>query len=287
MLYTKMDAFTLLETTEIKCLDHGFVKLVDCMPRLIPQGTNCESAIVKSARVSTGTGLKTPLEDSRLVRYLYNNYHSSPFESVKFSFHIRAPIAVRTHFIRHRTANVNEFSQRYAPLNKISTTDNVYYRPSKNLRKQGTINKQSSEKAEFSNEVVEVAEKCEKLCDEIYKLYERLLELGVSREVARFYLPSMTYTEFFFTMDLNNLLKFLMLRNDPHTQEETRVFAEAIENLVKPLVPNVICCLQSNKEGIRFSGNELSYIENEERDLSSREKLELKIKVEKILKRNI
>jgi len=232
----EVDCLTLLPATTTYCLDDGFVRLVDVMPRLVPQGRTIESAIVRSARVSFGQGLKTPEEDARLVRYLIKNSHTSPLESVKFSFHIRCPLFVAVHLIRHRTANVNMFSQRYAE------SDDSYMHPSqieKGIRAPSKTNKQAGDTEITNGEVIRLIEDTEALLDQIFVNYHKLLEAGVAKEVARFCLPQATYTELYYTMDLNNLLKFLRLRDDTHTQHETRVFAHAMKELIRPLLPVV------------------------------------------------
>jgi len=282
------DIYESLACKSIEVLDHGNVRLVDVMPRIVPVDRTCECSIVQSARVSTGRGLKNHEDDKKLIRYLYLHQHTSPFESVKFTFHIRAPIAVRTHFIRHRTANVNEFSQRYAPLDTVSTKDDWFYKPSRSLRSQSVVNKQGSGGQLTDDETVELAEEGERLCEQIYNVYEALLKKGVAREVARMYLPLATYTEFYFTMDLHNLLKFLYLRDDIHTQEETRVFASAMRELITPLVPTVIDVFESRRHGVSFTVDELSYLslsEEEKKDdksMSKRELNELNDKLKRI-----
>jgi thymidylate synthase (FAD) len=286
------DIFESLKTKSINVLDHGRVQLIDVMPRIVPLERTCEYSIVQSARVSTGRGLKSIDEDNRLIRYLYLHQHTSPFESVKFTFHIRAPIAVRTHFIRHRTANVNEFSQRYAPLETVSNDENWFYKASNSLRSQSVVNKQGSGGELNDDETVKIAQEGERLCNDLLKVYENLLQHGVAREVARMYLPLSTYTEFYFTMDLHNLLKFLWLRDDKHTQEETRVFATAMRQLITPLVPNVIEVFESRRQGISFTIKELEFLslsEDEKKDrkeLSKRELAELNDKVQRMNFRN-
>lgn len=234
------DAFTLLKATEIKCLDDGFVRLEDCMPRIIPKDRTMEVSIVKSARISYASGLKDKTTDDNLVRYLMRNRHTSPLESVKFTFHIRAPKFVIIHLLRHRTANVNEFSQRYSTIR-----ENSFYHPSKvedGIRLQSKTNKQGSvSQQEVNPEITTAMEETEHLLDEIYSCYQKLVKLGVSKEIARFCLPTALYSELYYTMDLNNLLKFLSLRMDAdHAQKETVIYAEAMYNLVRPLLPVVM-----------------------------------------------
>lgn len=216
---------------EIPVLDHGFVALVDVMPRLVPEGKTADSAIVQAARVSYGEGTKKVSEDRGLVRYLLRHRHTTPFEMVEFKFHIAMPIFVARQWIRHRTANVNEYSARY------SIVPDRFYRPTiDNVRKQSTTNRQGGE------EPIEVgtAEAFLGLLEDSEKLYERYLELteqGVARELARAALPVSVYTEWYWKCDLHNLFHFLSLRMDSHAQQEIRVFAEAMYDLIKPIVP--------------------------------------------------
>ena len=253
-----MDAFTLLPEEErtIKILDDGFVKLVDVMPRYCPEGRTPEYRIVETARVSTGAGLKSVKEDEGLIRYLYKNKHTSPFEMVKFTFYIRCPLFVRTHLIRHRMSNINEYSQRYTEV-----IDDAFFRPSsihEGLRTQDKGNHQSSNvpTTPFPDETIELVKEIEGDIENIFKKYHQLIKLGVAREVARFCLPQATYTELFYTMDLNNLLKFLALRRDiKHSQYETYVIADAMFNLIKPFVPTVIKAFEDfTLTGMTLSG---------------------------------
>ena len=265
---TTIDAFRLLTQSNIKCLADGFVRLVDCMPRLIPVGRTLEVSVVQSARISTGAGLKDKVSDDNLIRYLYRNGHTSPFESVKFTFHIRCPIFVRTHLIRHRTANINEFSQRYSEIK-----DGSYYSPlddeGSGLRIQSRLNKQSSvQDTSKRTELEAECEKAEEHVDALFVGYEHLIKLGMARETARAYLPVSTYTELYYTMDLHNLMKFLRLRVDPHTQMETRVFAEAMRNLIEPLVPIAMDCLRRyTLNSLTLSSSEIDAIRGRKKEL--------------------
>ena len=216
---------------EIPCLDHGFVALVDCMPRLVPEGKTADFAIVQSARVSYGEGTKQVSEDRGLVRYLMRHRHSTPFEMVEFKFHIAMPIFIARQWIRHRTANVNEYSARY------SIVPDRFYRPDlESVRKQSKSNRQGGD------EPIDVgtAEEFMKLLDNaehLYKDYLSLTEKGVARELARAALPVSVYTEWYWKCDLHNIFHFLSLRMDPHAQWEIQVFANAMYELLKPIVP--------------------------------------------------
>lgn len=216
---------------EIKVHDHGMIALVDAMPRLVPQDATADAAIVQAARVSYGQGTKKVNEDRGLIRYLLRHRHTTPFEMVEFKFHVVMPIFIARQWIRHRTANVNEYSARY------SVVPDRFYRPSlDNVRKQSMVNRQGGE------EPVDVgtAEDFLKYLDksqEQYAEYERLLAKGVSRELARIALPVSVYTEWYWKCNLHNTLHFLSLRMDEHAQQEIRDFANAMYALIKPIVP--------------------------------------------------
>ena len=216
---------------EIPCLDHGFVALVDCMPRLVPEGKTADFALVQSARVSYGQGTKHVNEDRGLVRYLMRHRHSTPFEMVEFKFHIAMPMFVARQWIRHRTANVNEYSARY------SIVPDRFYRPDIDaVRKQSKSNRQGGDEpidVGTAEEFMQLLEKAEHL----YQDYIGLTEKGVARELARAALPVSVYTEWYWKCDLHNIFHFLSLRLDPHAQLEIQVFAQAMYDLLKPIVP--------------------------------------------------
>jgi len=243
-----------METTqdnEIKCLDDGYVRLVDYMPRIAPEGRTIEFAIVQSARVSYGLGLKSEKEDRALIRYLMRNRHTSPFETVKFKFHIRAPKFVSIQLERHRTANINELSQRYSEIKESFYHPSVIGKdqcPGGGIRLASDTNKQGSDLTISDTQVNELRstfESIESKLSDIFSEYKKLLELGVSKEVARFCLPISTYTELYYTMDLHNLMHFLSLRMDSHAQPEIQVYAKAMYQLIKPLVPTVMECFDT------------------------------------------
>jgi len=216
---------------EIPCLDHGFVALVDCMPRLVPEGKTGDFAIVQAARVSYGQGTKQVSEDRGLVRYLMRHRHSTPFEMVEFKFHIAMPIFVARQWIRHRTANVNEYSARY------SIVPDRFYRPDvESVRKQSKSNRQGGDEpieAGTAEEFLGLLERAEAHFMEDLAPTEK----GVARELARAALPVSVYTEWYWKCDLHNIFHFLSLRMDPHAQLEIQVFARAMYELMKPIVP--------------------------------------------------
>ena len=210
----------------IDCLDKGFVRLIDVM--------GDDAAIVQAARVSYGSGTKKVLEDRGLIRYLLRHAHTTPFEMVEFKFHVKLPIFVARQWIRHRTANVNEYSGRYSEMK------DEFYTPNPNdIRPQSVLNKQGRSEETLPDGMAEQAANAFKAGqDEAYAQYQEFLEQGIAREIARINLPVSNYTEWYWKIDLHNLFHFLRLRIDSHAQYEIRVFAEAIAELVKPFVPH-------------------------------------------------
>ena len=231
---------------EIKVLDHGFVRLVDHMPR-----ENLDSSIVQAARVSYGDGTKTSRGDTGLLRYLMRHWHTTPFEMVEFKFHIKMPIYIARQHLRHRTASVNEMSARYSIVPK------EYYEPSE-LRGQSQVNHQGSEGV-VNIDQNETHVHLEKSFD----IYEKLLEDGCCREQARGNLPQSTYTEFYWKINLHNLMHYLRLRMELGAQKEIRDYAEAIYELVQPLVPITMkAFMDFRMNAIQLSGPEIESIAN-------------------------
>lgn len=220
----------------INCLDHGFVTLVDVMPRLVPKDRpTADAAVVQAARVSYGDGTKTVNEDRGLIRYLMRHNHSTPFEMIEFKFHMKMPIFVARQIVRHRMVSLNEVSGRYSILK-----DEFYLPDVDGIRQQSKTNKQGGDQQIESNVAAGFIDQLKSVADSTYGLYETYLEEGVSREQARMILPVNLYTEWYWKIDLKNLLHFLALRCDAHAQYETRVFADALLNLIKPIVPVTI-----------------------------------------------
>jgi thymidylate synthase (FAD) len=234
-----IDVMSGAQRIETKVLDHGFVALIDAMPRLVPSGKTADSAIVQAARVSYGQGTKLVNEDRGLIRYLLRHRHTTPFEMVEFKFHIAMPIFVARQWIRHRTANVNEYSARY------SIVPDRFYTPTIDaVRKQSLLNNQGGEDVfkVDSTDLGEVNTAQEFLaylgeCEKQYSSYIDLTKKGVSRELARMGLPVNVYTEWYWKCDLHNILRFLSLRMDSHAQLEIREFANAMHALLAPIVP--------------------------------------------------
>jgi thymidylate synthase (FAD) len=208
----------------IPCLD-GFVRLVDVM--------GDDSSIVQAARVSYGEGTKKVHEDRGLIRYLIRHQHWTPVEMVEFKFHVKIPVFVARQWIRHRTANVNEVSARYSEMK-----DEMYLPPLEHISAQSKDNKQGRDIEPFPEETAKTVQSLiSEANDNSYKIYQQLLELGLARELARSVLPVGHYTEWYWKIDLRNLMNFLALRLDPHAQWEIRVYAEAMASIVKEVVP--------------------------------------------------
>ena len=210
---------------EISVLDHGFVRLVDYM--------GGDARIVQAARVSYGDGTKTVREDGALIDYLLRNRHTSPFEQVIFTFHVKMPIFVARQWIRHRTARLNEISGRYSVMR-----DEFYVPNRDEVRKQSKRNRQGGDAAEVPAELRErVISVLTSGQERIYGEYEDLLEDDVARELARINLPLSLYTEMYWQIDLNNLFHFLRLRMDWHAQYEIRVYGDAMARIARAVCP--------------------------------------------------
>lgn len=236
---------------EFKVLDKGFIRLVDYM------GT--DARIVQSARVSYGEGTKTVREDAALIDYLLRNKHTSPFEQVVFTFHVKLPIFVARQWIRHRTARLNEISGRYSILKA-----EFYVPAGKDIALQSSDNKQGrmneAVPQDLQNEVINSLQKQQ---EEIYAGYSKLLDKNIARELARINLPLSTYTEWYWQIDLHNLFHFLRLRMDAHAQKEIRDYAEVMFEICKTVTPLACASFeQHEKNGVNFSAEELEAIRN-------------------------
>ena len=223
--------------TPFPLLDHGFVRVVDYM--------GDDSAIVQAARVSYGRGTRRASDDRGLIRYLMRHRHTTPFEMCEIKLHIKLPIFVARQWIRHRTANVNEYSARYSIL------DREFYVPSAEvIAAQSPSNRQGRGEQLPEKDAARVQELLREDAHRAHDHYEELLNempdgrqrdpgrVGLARELARINLSLNFYTQWYWKVDLHNLLNFISLRADPHAQYEIRVYAEAIlERVVKPWVP--------------------------------------------------
>ena len=217
-------------------LDHGFVRVIDYM--------GDDTAIVQAARVSYGKGTKQVSTDSGLIKYLMRHWHSTPFEMCEIKYHIKLPIFIARQWIRHRTANVNEYSARYSILDK------EFYLPSlENLAAQSSSNRQGRGEVISGEQASEVLNLLKQDAERTYENYEKMLnekydgsvidnnKQGLARELARMNLTLNTYTQWYWKTDLLNLMNFLRLRVDSHAQYEIRSYAETMLNTLKKWVP--------------------------------------------------
>ena len=230
---------------EFKVLDKGFVRLVDYF--------GDDSRIVQAARVSYGEGTKSYRQDQGLIDYLLRNDHTSPFEQVSFTFHLKMPIFVARQWIRHRTAKVNEISGRY------SVMKNEFYIPAgRDIAFQSGDNKQGRQDEPVPENIqLEVRQLLEEDQQRAYGTYTELLDRGIAREIARINLPLSLYTEWYWQMDLHNLFHFLKLRMDAHAQKEIRDYAEVIFGMVKIITPMAVRSFEKHKlGGVTFSAEE-------------------------------
>lgn len=222
--------------TALPVLDHGFVRVVDYM--------GDDAAIVQAARVSYGKGTKRVSEDAGLINYLMRHRHTTPFEMCEIKYHIKLPIFVARQWIRHRTANVNEYSARYSILDK------EFYIPApEHLGVQSTSNRQGRGDALTGKEAEHILSLLKEDSERTYAHYQEMLNesdkgeaidpnrAGLAREIARMNLTLNFYTQWYWKVDLHNLLHFLSLRADPHAQYEIRVYADAMIETVKRWVP--------------------------------------------------
>ena len=209
-------------------LDHGFVRVIDYM--------GDDAAICQAARVSYGKGTKSVQNDAGLIRYLMRHWHSTPFEMCEIKLHVKLPVFVARQWIRHRTANVNEYSARYSIL------DREFYIPEPDaLAAQSVVNNQGRGEALSGEEAARVLEYLKGDAARCYDHYEEMIgqegQQGLARELARMNLPANIYTQWYWKVDLHNLFHFLRLRADSHAQYEIRVYAEEICKLVADWVP--------------------------------------------------
>ena len=212
----------------IPVLDHGLVRVVDYM--------GDDAAIVQADRVSYGAGTKHVSNDEGLIRYLMRHWHSTPFEMCEIKLHVKLPVFVARQWIRHRTANVNEYSARYSIL------DREFYIPAPEaLAAQSSVNNQGRGAVLEGAEAARVLEMLKSDSARAYDNYEAMLstegQQGLARELARMNLPANIYTQWYWKTDLHNLFHFLRLRADAHAQYEIRVYAEAISEVVRDWVP--------------------------------------------------
>ena len=231
---------------EYPVLDKGFVRLVDYF--------GGDQRIVQSARVSYGEGTKSVSQDGALIDYLLRHQHTSPFEQVVMTFHVKMPIFVARQWVRHRTGRMNEVSGRYSIMK-----DEFYVPAEDKVSPQSTDNKQGRASEAFDKETADkIINKLEEGQKAAYESYNELIDSGLAREIARINLPLSLYTEFYWEMDLHNLFHFLKLRLDSHAQYEIRVYAEVILEICKKVAPMATeSFINHMNQGVSFSGEEM------------------------------
>ena len=241
----------------IDVLDHGFVRVIDYM--------GDDSAICQAARVSYGKGTKSVQNDEGLIRYLMRHWHSTPFEMCEIKLHVKLPVFVARQWIRHRTANVNEYSARYSIL------DREFYIPEPSqLAAQSVINNQGRGDALTGDEAARVLEILKGDAARTYDHYAEMIgevdangdaKQGLARELARMNLPANIYTQWYWKVDLHNLFHFLRLRADSHAQYEIRVYADAICQVVADWVPAAFGAFEDYRMGgANLSGKALECV---------------------------
>jgi len=217
--------------TALPVLDHGFVRVVDYM--------GDDAAVVQAARVSYGRGTKRVSDDRGLIRYLMRHWHSTPFEMCEIKLHVKLPIFVARQWIRHRTANVNEYSARYSIL------DREFYVPRpEDLAVQSATNRQGRGDVLDPEQATEVMALLREDAQRSFDLYDRLMAdpeqeagYGLARELARMALPLNAYTQWYWKIDLHNLMHFVRLRADAHAQYEIRAYAEVLNEILGKWTP--------------------------------------------------
>lgn len=232
---------------EFKVLDKGFVRLVDYM--------GGDDRIVQAARVSYGAGTKSYREDAGLIDYLLRHEHTSPFEQVILTFHVKLPIFVARQWIRHRTARVNEVSGRYSIMK-----DEFYVPARADLALQSDDNKQGRRDEALdeaaAGKVTAILEAGQRRA---YEEYSALVDQGLAREIARINLPLSLYSEWYWQIDLHNLFRFLALRLDAHAQKEIRLYAQAMLEITRAVAPRAAESFERHSlNGVRFSGAEMA-----------------------------
>ena len=238
--------------TAVPVLDHGFVRVVDYM--------GDDAAICQAARVSYGKGTKSVQNDEGLIRYLMRHWHSTPFEMCEVKLHIKLPVFVARQWIRHRTANVNEYSARYSIL------DREFYIPApEHIAAQSSVNNQGRGEALTGEEAARVLDILKSDSTRSYDNYQSMIsddgQQGLARELARMNLPANIYTQWYWKVDLHNLLHFLRLRADAHAQYEIRVYADAMCSIVADWVPFAYAAFEDYRlGGATLSGTALDCV---------------------------
>ena len=240
---------------EFPVLDKGFVRLVDYL--------GGDERIVQAARVSYGSGTKSYREDAALIDHLLRNEHTSPFEQVILTFHVKLPIFVARQWIRHRTARVNEISGRYSVMK-----DDFYLPAPGAVAMQSADNKQGRAPEPLSPDLAaSTIARLEAGQRAAYEEYSALVDSGLARELARIDLPLSLYTEWYWQIDLHNLFRFLQLRLDPHAQLEIREYARALLEIARKVAPAATASFENHiLGGVRFSAEEMAELRRQMAD---------------------
>ena len=213
-----------MEKKEYKILDKGFVRVVEMMGN--------DNSIVQAARVSYGEGTKHTSQDRALIRYLMRHKHTSPFEMCEIKLHLKMPMVIGEQWLRHRTASINKYSGRYSIMQ-----DEFYIPNLKDIAAQSSSNKQGREDVFDEESAKKIQEIYVQNSQNCYQEYEKLLEKGAARELARMVLPANIYTQFYWKCNLHNLMHFMALRSHPTSQYEIRMYSQCLEEIVKEWVP--------------------------------------------------
>ena len=233
---------------KVEVLDHGFVELIDVM--------GSDEEVENAARISYGKGTRKVSQTRNLIRYLMRHKHTSPFEMCEVKFHIKLPIFVMRQLVRHRTANLNEYSGRYSVM-----SDEFYLPDEDYLQPQSQDNKQGREEGELGNTIGDIHFEINRINDGAWMAYDNMINWNVARELARVVLPVSNYTEVIWKTDLHNFFHFVKLRSDKHSQREIQDYADAMYHLVFPHFP--LCCEAFEhyvRNAVTFSEQEMDVI---------------------------
>jgi thymidylate synthase (FAD) len=254
----------------VTVLDHGFFEVKEVM--------GSDSVIAESARMSYGRGTKKVNDNKGLLNYLIKNHHTSPIEMGEIRFHMRLPIFVMRQLVRHRTANLNEYSGRYSKMVKL------FYVPNKDkICFQDSVNKQASGKPLPDSDAKIAQDIILKASNDAFDSYQKLLDVNVSRETARIVLPLNTYTECVWKLDTSNLIKFLYLRDDEHAQWEIRVYAKKIAEAVEHFFPLVYEAYMRERSSVKLTVDQINAIINNDFNKLSKSETD---QVKKLLEMN-
>jgi len=233
---------------KVELLDHGFVELIDVM--------GSDEEVENAARISYGKGTRKVSQTRNLIRYLMRHKHTSPFEMCEVKFHIKLPIFVMRQLVRHRTANLNEYSGRYSIM-----SDEFYLPDEDYLQPQSQDNKQGREEGKLGNTIGDIHFEMNRINDGAWMAYDNMINWNVAKELARVVLPVSNYTEVIWKTDLHNFFHFVNLRSDKHSQREIQDYANAMYHLVFPHFP--LCCEAFEhyvRNAVTFSEQEMDVI---------------------------